>query len=77
MPWLCEVGRDRAQALRKEHGFSFRYVPASIVYHKGNKTGFGAYNSEYAALKGRNLRKFLKRHSSPFQWYCFHLLLPF
>jgi len=60
----------------KEEGYSFRYVPKSIVYHKGNKTGFGGYNAEYAALKGQNLRKFLKRHASTLQWYCFHLLLP-
>jgi GT2 family glycosyltransferase len=60
----------------KEHGFSFRYVPASVIYHKGNKTGFGAYTSEYAALKGRNLRKFMKRHATGYQWVCFNALLP-
>lgn len=63
--------RARAQ------GFSFRYVPASVIYHKGNKTGFGAYNPEYAALKGRNLRKFVKRHATTLQWYGFNLFLPF
>jgi GT2 family glycosyltransferase len=60
----------------KEQGFSFRYVPASVIYHKGNKTGFGTYTSEYAALKGRNLRKFMKRHATRYQWVCFNALLP-
>ena len=60
----------------KEYGFSFRYVAASVIYHKGNKTGFGAYTSEYAALKGRNLRKFMKRHATSYQWLCFNALLP-
>ena len=60
----------------RAHGFSFQYVPTSIIYHKGNKTGFGVYDSEYAALKGRNLRKFVKRHATTLQWYGFNLLLP-
>jgi GT2 family glycosyltransferase len=60
----------------KEYGFSFCYVPAAVIYHKGNKTGFGAYTSEYAALKGRNLRKFMKRHATRYQWVCFNALLP-
>jgi GT2 family glycosyltransferase len=60
----------------RELGFSFRYVPEAVIYHKGNKTGFGAYTSEYAALKGRNLRKFMKRHATRYQWICFNALLP-
>jgi hypothetical protein len=60
----------------KAHGFTFRYVPASVIYHKGNKTGFNTYTPEYAAIKGRNLRRFMKRHATKFQWFCFNGLLP-
>jgi GT2 family glycosyltransferase len=60
----------------KELGFSFCYVPGSVIYHKGNKTGFSTYTSEYAALKGRNLRRFMKRHATPLQYFCFNALLP-
>ena len=58
-------------------GFSFRYVPTSIVYHKGNKTGFGGYTPEYALIKGRNLRKFMKRHATTWQRLFFNAILPF
>lgn len=59
-----------------EQGHAFRFVPESLVYHKGNMTGFGGYTAEYAKLKGRNLRRFLARHATPWQRLCFHALLP-
>jgi GT2 family glycosyltransferase len=61
----------------KAAGFSFRFVPGSLVYHKGTKTGFYAYTPAYAAIKGRNLKLFVKRHSTACQRICFHILLPF
>ncbi|MEJ2320291.1 MAG: glycosyltransferase family 2 protein, partial [Gemmatimonadales bacterium] len=62
------------RAMRK--GYAFRFVPESLVHHKGNMTGFGGYTAEYAKLKGRNLRRFLARHATPWQRLCFHALLP-
>jgi len=59
-----------------KRGYAFRFVPESLVYHKGNMTGFGGYTEEYAKLKGRNLRRFLARHATPWQRRCFHALLP-
>lgn len=59
-----------------KQGFAFRFVPESLVYHKGNMTGFGGYTAEYAQLKGRNLRRFLARHATPWQRLCFSALLP-
>ena len=45
-------------------GFLAAYEPAVVIYHKGNKTGFGGYTYDYAFLKGRNLKIFLKKHAS-------------
>jgi GT2 family glycosyltransferase len=59
-----------------KQGYAFRFVPESLVHHKGNMTGFGGYTAEYAKLKGRNLRQFLARHATPWQRLCFHALLP-
>ena len=55
----------------------YLFVPNSIVYHLGSRTGFKTYSNEYAATKGKNMRRFFKRHSTPFQWVCFNVLLPF
>lgn len=60
----------------RDAGFSFRYVPASIVYHKGNKTGFGGYTPDYALIKGRNLRRFMARHATRAQRAFFTCILP-
>jgi GT2 family glycosyltransferase len=60
----------------KKAGYKLAYVPESVIYHLGNKTGFQGYSQSYAALKGRHLKLFMKRHASPFQRACFHLLLP-
>ncbi len=59
-----------------ERGYTFRFVPESLVHHKGNKTGFGGYTADFAKLKGRNLRRFLARHATPWQRLCFNALLP-
>ena len=59
-----------------KRGYAYRFVPESLVHHKGNKTGFGSYTGDYAALKGRNLRRFLDRHATPWQRLCFNALLP-
>jgi GT2 family glycosyltransferase len=61
----------------KAAGFSFRFVPGSLVHHKGTKTGFYDYTPAYAVIKGRNLKLFVKRHSTICQRICFHILLPF
>ena len=60
----------------KAHGFTFRFVPKALVYHRGTKSGFKGYSPEYAAIKGRNLRRFMKRHATWYQWLCFNALLP-
>ena len=54
----------------------FLFVPDSIVYHKGTKTGFTGYTGEYAQLKAKNMMLFLKRHATPWQWFCFNLVVP-
>lgn len=60
----------------KAYDFTFRFVPKALVYHKGTKSGFKGYSPEYAAIKGRNLRKFMRRHATWYQWLCFNALLP-
>jgi GT2 family glycosyltransferase len=55
----------------------FLFVPEAVVYHLGSKTGFSGYTAVYARIKGQNMRRFFKRHSTLFQWFCFNLLLPF
>jgi GT2 family glycosyltransferase len=60
----------------KRAGYLVGYVPASIIYHKGSKTGFSTYTEEYTAIKGKHLKTFMKRHATPFQLLCFNLLLP-
>lgn len=58
-------------------GWTTRFVPESLIFHKGSKTGFGSYSPEYAAIKGRNMRRFLRRHSTTRQRVAFYLVLPF
>jgi len=60
----------------KQAGYRLAYSPQSIIYHKGNKTGFNSYTDSYASIKGKHLRLFMKRHATPFQLICFNLLLP-
>jgi GT2 family glycosyltransferase len=60
----------------RRHGFTFRFVPGAHIYHKGNRTGFTGYDARFAAVKGRNLRRFVRRHATPFQRFCFNALLP-
>lgn len=60
----------------KKAGYLLGYVPQSIIYHKGNKTGFSTYTETYASIKGKHLKTFMKRHASPLQFLCFTLLLP-
>ncbi|MDW7772685.1 MAG: glycosyltransferase family 2 protein [Desulfobulbaceae bacterium] len=60
----------------KKAGYRLAYVPQSIIYHKGSKTGFQKYTEEYAAIKGKHLRTFMTRHASPWQLLCFTVLLP-
>ena len=55
----------------------FLFVPEAVVWHLGSKTGFSGYTAEYTRMKGQNMRRFFKRHSTSFQWLCFNLLLPF
>ncbi len=57
-------------------GFRLRYVPAAVVYHKGNKTGFDSYTESYANIKGKHLKTFMHRHANGFQLCCFYALLP-
>lgn len=60
----------------KKAGYRVAFVPESVIYHKGSKTGFNSYTESYAAIKGKHLKTFLKRHATPFQFICFHALLP-
>ncbi len=55
----------------------FLFVPEAVVWHLGSKTGFSGYTAEYTRMKGQNMRRFFKRHSTRLQWSCFNLLLPF
>ncbi|GAB4332559.1 MAG: hypothetical protein Kow0089_00500 [Desulfobulbaceae bacterium] len=58
------------------HRTPFLFVPEAVVYHLGSKTGFAGYTPEWTKLKGRNMRRFFRRHATNFQWLCFNLLLP-
>lgn len=58
-------------------GTPFLYVPTSIIYHKGNRTGFSGFSKDYAKAKMRNLKLFLKRHSKPHHRVVFYTILPF
>ena len=60
----------------KKAGYRLAYVPESIVYHKGNKTGFSGYSESWATIKGKHMRTFMQRHASPLQMACFTMLLP-
>lgn len=54
------------------------YVPSAVIYHKESRTPTkGKYNEEFAKLKGRNMKIFLKRHSPPMQYILFHFVAPF
>jgi GT2 family glycosyltransferase len=55
----------------------FLFVPSAIVHHRGSKTGYSGYTVQYAHMKGKNMRRFLKRHATSWQWLCFNVLLPF
>jgi len=57
-------------------GNPFLFVPESVVYHKGSRTGFSGYSANYAKVKAANLKRFLKRHSSFLQRISFYCLLP-
>ncbi len=57
-------------------GNKLLFVPDSVVYHKGNRTGFGGYSPDYAKTKMTNLKYFLHRHSSFVQRMSFFCLLP-
>ena len=54
----------------------YLFVPRAVVHHLGSKTGFSGYTEEYTRMKGQNMRRFFKRHSTSFQWFCFNALLP-
>jgi len=60
----------------RQHGFTYRFVPDAHIDHKGNRSGFTGYDAQFAAVKGQNLRRFLQRHATPFQWFCFNAFLP-
>ena len=69
---------DLDMVLRANPGLApFLFVPGAVVHHLGSKTGFSGYTAEYTQMKGQNMRRFFKRHSTSFQWLCFNLLLPF
>ncbi|HER63450.1 MAG TPA: glycosyltransferase family 2 protein [Desulfobacteraceae bacterium] len=67
---------DMILRARGENG-RFLFVPRSIIYHKGSRTGFGGYTGDYTSVKAKNMKRFFKRHSAPWQWVCFNMLLPF
>lgn len=60
----------------RRHGFTYRFVPDAQIDHKGNRSGFTGYDARFAAVKGQNLRRFVHRHATPFQRFCFSALLP-
>ncbi len=69
---------DSDFALRSNYeGFKNLYVPDSVIYHKVSKTiSAGKYNATYTKLKGRNMKIFMKRHATSFQYLCFLLISP-
>lgn len=60
----------------RRHGYTYRFVPDAHIAHKGNRSGFTGYDARFAAVKGQNLRRFVHRHATTFQWFCFNALLP-
>jgi hypothetical protein len=60
----------------RQAGFDIRLAPMAIVYHTGGKAGRGRALAEYERSKTRGYFRFIKRHSSRWQWACFLCLLP-
>ncbi|MFN2431247.1 MAG: glycosyltransferase family 2 protein [Gemmatimonadota bacterium] len=72
-PFMYE---DTDLALRaRARGLRIRFVPGSVVYHKGSHTfGGGDYVPEYTRVKGRNLMRLMRRHATLRDWTLFALL---
>ncbi len=69
---------DSDFSLRSNYeGFKNLYVPASVIHHKVSKTPSGGkYNEAYTKLKGRNMKIFMKKHATSFQYLCFLFISP-
>ncbi len=57
-------------------GFRLVYAPAAIVYHSGGRASRGPIR-DYERHKAQKMIYLLRRHSTPVQWGCFLLVLPF
>lgn len=61
----------------RKHGFNILYVPSGKILHKESRTpSKGKYNEDYARMKGRHMKIFLKKHASGFQMICLIFFLP-
>lgn len=65
-------------ALRARYeGYRCLYIPYSRIYHKSSRTpSSGEYNRVFTELKGRNMKYFIKRHATSFQYLCFLCCAP-
>lgn len=62
----------------REHGYRILTAPKSVVYHLGSQTlGAGNYVSAYTEIKGKLLRRFLRRHARPYHRIGFYIVAPF
>ena len=62
----------------RKKGFKILYVPTARILHKESLSASGGkYNAYYAALKGKQIKIFFKRHATPLQFVAFQFLAPF
>jgi GT2 family glycosyltransferase len=57
-------------------GFRIVYAPDAVVYHAGGRAGRGIVDL-YERHKAKNMFYFVRRHTTPWQWACFIVWLPF
>ncbi|MDX9979159.1 MAG: glycosyltransferase family 2 protein [Lentisphaeria bacterium] len=54
------------------NGFHILYVPSASIWHKSSRTiSQGRYDEVYARQKGINMKIFMKRYATPWQWFGF------
>jgi len=56
-------------------GFRIVYAPKAVVHHAGGRVGRGLLDS-YERSKARNYFRFVRRHTTTFEWICFLAALP-
>lgn len=55
-------------------GYTALYVPQAVAYHEVSHTFGKGYSEEYARLKSRHWRTFMRRHATPAQKLSFYVI---